>query len=115
MNILAQTLLGIAAVAVTASSSIVIKNEFWPKRHPIAQAATPRRIDRCERDITEVRSETVDKEITEQQGKAFAVVTAQCDEYGLVDSLTMRSLTSGPVGPYLKAYRANPDVWRGPQ
>lgn len=74
--------------------------------------ATPRIIEKCEKDIADVILRRDFGDLNEGTKRAYAIATQECYEYGLVSARYMDAISGSQIGPYLEKYKANPNVWR---
>ncbi|OJH53465.1 hypothetical protein ATN81_18930 [Agrobacterium pusense] len=106
------TLAAIVAVSCAASAA-----GGWAARGLSIQdrpqlVATPRVIEKCEKDITDVMLKRDLEDLNEGTKRVYAIATYECYEYGLVTDRYMDAIKSSQIGPYLEQYKANPNVWR---
>ncbi|MEA1840727.1 hypothetical protein [Agrobacterium tumefaciens] len=104
--------------AIVAAACIASAAGGWSARGLATQSsrpqlvATPRIIEKCEKDIADVILRRDFGDLNEGTKRAYAIATQECYEYGLVSARYMDAITGSQIGPYLEKYKANPNVWR---
>ena len=103
--------------AIFAASCAVSAAGGWTARgltlHNRPQLlATPRIIERCEKDVADVVLRRDLESLNEGTKRSYAITTQECYEYGLVSDRYLDAIKNSQIGPYLEQYKANPGVWR---
>ncbi|WP_142628071.1 hypothetical protein [Rhizobium sp. P007] len=106
------TLAAVIAVSCAASAA-----GGWAARGLSIQdrpqlVATPRVIEKCEKDIADVILRKDSDNLNEGTKRVYAITTQECYEYGLVTDRYLDSIKNSQIGPYLEQYRSNPNVWK---
>lgn len=65
--------------------------------------ATPRVIERCEKQVSAAILDGVNGSLPEKAAKSHAILVQDCYEYGLVSDRYLNTIRSGSIGPYLTA------------
>ncbi|MDI7923407.1 hypothetical protein [Ferirhizobium litorale] len=103
---------GMCALLVVASGGIGYSLGMHAGASQPRLTATPRIIAKCEKDVSVAMSLAYEKPFKEKAARFYAISVHECDQYGLVRPRYMATIMEGQLAPYIKAYAANPNVWR---
>lgn len=107
-----KLLIGAACVAVIAMCGLQFWKEFLGPAPKHELVATPRIIERCEREVANLVTRDDKKPMSEGEKRAAAIGVVYCRSYGLLDPRLETTISKSQYAAHVDALAANPDVWR---